>query len=84
MAEPDNHTIRLLREIRAVLDGMNDKIDHNYTVLRERLENLRKASFGESIFGRYATAEVDERIDDLGKARQCLGRRGPFLNLTPH
>ena len=72
MAEPDNHTIRRLREIRAVLDGINDKIDNNYTDLRERLDNLRKASFGESLLGRYATAEVDERIEDLEKRVSAL------------
>jgi hypothetical protein len=72
MAEPENHTIRLLREIRVVLEGMSDKIDHNYADLRERIEKLRKASFGESILGRYATAEVDERIDELEKRVSAL------------
>jgi len=59
MAEPENHTIRLLRDIRATLDGMNDKMDVNYNDLRQRIDNLRKAAYGESVLGQYATAELD-------------------------
>ena len=72
MAEPENHTLRLLREIRTVMesmngkmDTMNNKMDRNYDDLAQRIESLRKVAFGESVLGRYAAAEVEERLDAL-------------------
>ena len=74
MAEPENHTIRLLRDIRVTLDGMNDKMDANYSDLRQRIDNLRKAAYSESVLGQYATAELDEKIESLEKARDRARR----------
>ena len=65
--------MRLLREIRgaiAALDGKFDgkidsldrKIDRNHEELQKRIDSLRQATLGESVLGRYATAEFDERL----------------------
>jgi len=72
MAEPDNHTLRLLREMRAVLEGMSTKMDRNHDELKERIEKLRQAAFGESVLGRYAVAEVEERLSDIEKRLTAL------------
>ena len=51
MAEPENHTLRLLRDIRAVIESMNANLDRrfdeqdkkseqNYQDLRERIERI--------------------------------------------
>ena len=67
MAEPENHTLRLLQEIRgaiSALDGKLDsktasldhKIDRNHEELQKRIDSLRQAMLGESVLGRYATA----------------------------
>ena len=80
MAEAENHTLRLLRELRDDIKGMEDrlekKIDRNHEEIKEHLEALRKAFAGESILGRYATAEfehrltaVERRISDLEEQR---------------
>jgi hypothetical protein len=60
MAEPENHTLHLLREIRGAigaLDGKVSKIDRDQEELRKRVDSIRQAMLGESVLGRYATAE---------------------------
>jgi hypothetical protein len=66
MAEPDNHTLRLLREIRETIEALNRKVDlhHDETNGRfeqvtDRLDRLRQAMAGESMLGQYAAAEVE-------------------------
>ncbi len=83
MAEPENQTLRMLRDIRTAikaLDQKNDKrfdnVDKDMATLRSRLDNLRQAMTGESILGHYATAEFDERLESLEKRMKALeGRR---------
>jgi uncharacterized small protein (DUF1192 family) len=76
MAEPENHTLRLLQEIRGAigaLDGklddkiasLDNKIDRNHEELQKRIDSLRQAMLGESVLGRYATAEFEERLAAL-------------------
>lgn len=44
--------------------------------LRSRIDNLRQAINGESVLGRYAAAEVEERLESLEKRISALeGRR---------
>jgi hypothetical protein len=50
MAEPENHTLHILREIRAAIQGLDNKVesldgktDRNYQDLRSRMDNLRQA-----------------------------------------
>ncbi len=83
MAEPENHTLHILREIRAAMQGLDRKVtsgfenvDGRFSKLDSRLDNIWQALNGESILGRYAVAEVDERlaaiekrISDLEKTR---------------
>src|SRR5258708_15183970 len=49
MAEPENHILRLLREIRGAIgtvdtrvDSLDKKVDRNHEELKQRIENLRR------------------------------------------
>ena len=83
MADPENRTLHILRDIRAAIKamdgriaGLDQKVDGNQADLRSRLDNIRQAIAGESVLGRYAAAEVDERLDSLEKRVAALeGRR---------
>jgi polyhydroxyalkanoate synthesis regulator phasin len=87
MAEPENHTLHLLREIRGAivaldskLDGkitsLDNKIDRNQEELQKRIDSIRQAMLGESVLGRYATAELDERLSALEQRVSALESRG--------
>ena len=52
MAAPENHTLRLLQEIRGAVGALDSKVDRNHEELKERIESLRQAAFGESVLGR--------------------------------
>jgi polyhydroxyalkanoate synthesis regulator phasin len=72
--------LRLLREIRtaiAALDGkmvsLDNKVDRNQ---EERIDSLRQAMLGESVLGRYATAEFEERVSSLERRVSALESRG--------
>ena len=65
MAEPVNHTLHVLCEFREELrefaaktdksfDTLEKKVDRNHEELKQRIENLRQAAFGEDVLGRYA------------------------------
>jgi hypothetical protein len=69
MAEPENQTLRLLRELRddiktldRKVNALDAKVDRNHEEVKERIDRLRQAMVGESILGRYATAEFEERL----------------------
>lgn len=62
MAEPENHTLRLLREIRSNIDKLENKVDNGFERLTKRIDSLQQAMNGESILGRYAAAEVEDRL----------------------
>jgi hypothetical protein len=62
MAEPENQTLRLLRELRDDVKNLEKKVDRNHEEIKEHLEALSKAFAGESILGRYATAEFERRL----------------------
>ena len=60
MAEPVNHTLHALREFREEFtefatrtgtrfDTLEKKVDRNHEELKQRIENLRQAAFGESV-----------------------------------
>ncbi|MCW5713319.1 MAG: hypothetical protein KIT43_02215 [Bauldia sp.] len=58
MAEPENHTLTLLREMRTTLnrldrkvDQLDKKVDQNHVDVRSRLDNLRQALNGEASWG---------------------------------
>ena len=86
MAAPESHTFRLLREIRGAVtaldnkldnkvDGLDKKVDRNHEELKKRIESLRQAMLGESILGRYATAEFEERLSAAEKRVATLEKR---------
>ena len=68
MAEPENLTLALLRELRTELDRQ----DKARLTLERRFNNLRQAVNGESVLGRYAAAEVEERLEQLEKRLEAL------------
>ncbi len=74
MAEPENQTLHILREIRTAMKALDRKVssgfeavDARFGKLDSRLDNIWQALNGESILGRYAVAEVDERLDAIEK-----------------
>jgi hypothetical protein len=59
MADPENQTLRILRDIRTAMNAMDSRmgqIDGKMDDLRSRLDNIRQAITGESVLGRHAAA----------------------------
>ncbi len=75
MAEPVNHTLHVLREFREEFKEFVAKADQNHEDLKQRIENLRQAAFGESVLGRYAAGEVEERLSALEQRVSALESR---------
>ncbi len=79
MPEPENHTLHLLREIRGAVAALESKldvkIDRNHQDLTDRMDSIRQAMLGESVLGRYATAEFEERLLALEQRVTVLERR---------
>jgi len=96
MAEPENHTLRLLREIREQGEDTRKSVDglrqdfaglrrefddlrkeavQGFEHLGERMEHLGRLVRGESVLGRYAAADVDERLETLEKRVSALEDR---------
>jgi hypothetical protein len=71
MPEPDNLTLAPLRELRSELDRQDKARDG----LERRFENVRQAVIGESVLGRYAAAEVEERLEKLEQRVSALESR---------
>lgn len=65
MAEPDDMILPLLRDMRVEMKrefaDIKGRLDH----LEGRFDNLRQAVNGESVLGRYAAAEVEERLERI-------------------
>ncbi|CAL8977027.1 hypothetical protein RHODGE_RHODGE_00365 [Rhodoplanes serenus] len=83
MTEPENHTLHLLREIREAIGSLDtrvqrldSKVDHNHADLTERLDRQRQAVVGEGVLGRYAAAEVEDRLAQIERRLSALERRG--------
>ena len=79
MAEPENQTLRILRDIRPAIKSMEQRLDKRFETadrksddLRSRIDNLRQAINGESVLGRYAAAEVEERLGTLERRLEEL------------
>jgi hypothetical protein len=84
MAEPENHTLRLLREIRAAIKAMDTKIDGNHQELTNRLDSIKRFAMGESVLGRYATAEFDERLKQSRSVSRPWSKAAKRPSSTPH
>jgi hypothetical protein len=79
MAELESQTLRVLREIRTAMKTLDGKVssgfetvDTRFGKLESRLDNIFQALNGESIFGRYAVAEVDERLEKIEQRLAAL------------
>lgn len=77
--EPDNHTLALLREMRADSVGFQEEMrqfrretSERFVSLEKRIENIRQLYFAESVLGRYTVAEVETRLDDLTRRLEAL------------
>ena len=65
MAEPNNLVLVHLREIRAEMNARFNKVDERFDRLEKKIETVKQAAFGESVLGRYAAAEVEERLEQI-------------------
>ncbi|HVY21677.1 MAG TPA: hypothetical protein VHA70_16575 [Bauldia sp.] len=79
MAEPENQTLHILREIRTALQGLDRKttagfeaVDGPFGKIEGRLGNIWQALNGESILGRYAVADVDDRLTAIEERLKAL------------
>ncbi|KNY24556.1 hypothetical protein [Methylobacterium sp. ARG-1] len=74
MAEPQDMILPLLREMRTEIREFGQNAAREFTGVNQRLDriegrlaNMREGINGESVLGRYAAAEVEERLDALEK-----------------
>jgi polyhydroxyalkanoate synthesis regulator phasin len=79
MAEPENQTLHILREIRTAIKTLETRVDLGFASvdtrfdqLGSRMDNIRQALTGESVLGRYAAAEVEERLEAIEKRIAAL------------
>jgi len=79
MSEPDNFILTLLREIRAEMKEGFERVDRKlvehdlrFEGLDKKIESLKQAMHGESVLGRYASAEFDDRIEAIEKRLEKL------------
>ena len=83
MAEPESMILPLLREIRAEMQSRLESIerrvetgfaavDTRFDALENKIESVKQATFGESVLGRYAAAEVEERFEKVEQRLRAL------------
>lgn len=82
MAEPENFVVTLLREMRREMNDRFDAIDKRFENVGARfseqdkkLESIRQALKAETILGRYAVADVDDRLEAIEKRLDTLESR---------
>ena len=82
MAEPENQTLHLLRDIRSGVksleersDKLEKKMDSGFERVNQRIDSLQQAMIGESVLGQYATAGLETRLDDIEKRLSALEKR---------
>jgi polyhydroxyalkanoate synthesis regulator phasin len=79
MAEPENHLLREIRaqgeDTRKALEGLRTEMTQGFEHVGERLEHLTRLVSGESVLGRYAAANVDDRLEALEQRVAALERR---------
>jgi hypothetical protein len=56
-------------------NSLDRKIDRNHEELQRRIDSIRQAMLGESVLGRYATAEFEDRLPALGHRVAVLESR---------
>jgi len=65
MAEPKDLILPLLKEMRLEMKREFSDVKGRLEHLESRFENLRQAVNGESVLGRYAASEVEERLEKI-------------------
>ena len=74
MADPENHTLQLLREFRQEFRQFRKEFGDFRAQTDERFEELARLFAGESVLARYAAADVDKRIQALERRMTKLER----------
>ena len=81
MAEPQDSVLPIRRGIRTDIRDRRRNAARAFTVVNRRLDqierrsgNLQDAVDGESLLGRYAAAEVEERVDAIETRPAALGK----------
>jgi len=77
--EPQSQVLSLLREVRVKLEGHDPRFDG----VDKKRDSLRQAINGESVLGRYAAAEVEERLDAMEKRLAALEKGAGKKPPTP-
>ncbi|GJE69751.1 hypothetical protein [Methylorubrum podarium] len=79
MADPQDMILPLLRELRTEVQSGFNRMDRKFAEhdarfdkLEKRFDNLRQAMNGESVLGRYAAAEVEQRLEAIEKRLEAL------------
>ena len=75
MADPENHTLRLLRELDRKSDAFHAEVREGFESVSDRLKNLQQAMIGESVLGRYTVAEVEERLEKIEQRLATLEKK---------
>lgn len=89
MAEPENMTLVLLRELRSRMETRFDNLDRKlaehdarfdahdarFTALEKKIDTIKQAAFAESILGRYAVVDVEQRLAELEERLAALEKR---------
>lgn len=82
MAEPENMTLVLLREMRAEMTGgfrdvkaQVQEVNARVAALDVKVDSVKQAAFGESLVGRYMAAEVEERLAAIEERLAALEKR---------
>ena len=79
MADPENHTLHLLREMRDRFDQLEARLDRTDSERREQLDRIETAVVGMSYFQATERGEVATEIEGI-KAR--LARLEDKIGLT--
>ena len=72
MADPENHTLRVLIEFRNEFKEFKAETTTNFARITDQLDSLTQALAGETVLGRYAAADVDRRLETLEKRVSAL------------
>jgi tetrahydromethanopterin S-methyltransferase subunit G len=82
MAEPDNLVLSLLHEMRGDMTNLRAEmatgfraVEARLVALDDKVDSVKQAAFGESVLGRYAAAEVEERLAEIERRLQALETR---------
>lgn len=86
MADVENHTIRLLQELREEVrqnfgevrrdfTRLQAKMNDGFEYLFDEMEEVRKVMAGETVLGRMAAKSVDDRLTDLERRVTAIESR---------